>query len=72
MKKTPYVNLQVFGKSRYDVRFTPVENEIQHFINCVENDQEPITGSDHALRVTHVVSHMEHSLKIEEPCTITY
>ena len=27
MKKSPFVNLQVFGKSRYDVRFTPVENE---------------------------------------------
>ena len=27
MKKSPFVNLQVFGKSRYDVRFTPVEND---------------------------------------------
>ena len=52
--------------------FTPVENEIQHFINCIENDQEPITGSDHALRVTHIVNHLEQSLKTQEPCTITY
>ena len=52
--------------------FTPVENEIQHFINCIENNVEPITGSDHSLRVTHVVSHLEQSLKIQEPCTIIY
>ena len=52
--------------------FTPVENEIQHFINCIENNVEPITGSDHALRVTHIVNHLEQSLKIQEPCTITY
>tara|TARA_Y100001937_G_scaffold72560_1_gene98731 strand:+ start:4263 stop:5165 length:903 start_codon:yes stop_codon:yes gene_type:complete len=52
--------------------FTPVENEIQHFINCIENNIEPITGSDHALRVTHIVNYLEQSLKIQEPCTITY
>jgi predicted dehydrogenase len=52
--------------------FTPVENEIQHFINCIENNIEPITGSDHALRVTHIVNHLEQSLKIQEPCTIIY
>tara|TARA_S200002703_G_scaffold122148_1_gene108063 strand:- start:1105 stop:2007 length:903 start_codon:yes stop_codon:yes gene_type:complete len=52
--------------------FTPVENEIQHFINCVEHNVTPITGSDHALRVTHIVNHLEQSLKIKEPCTIIY
>lgn len=52
--------------------FTPVENEIQHFINCIENDLEPKTGSDHSLRVTHVVDHLEQSLKTGKPCTIIY
>ena len=51
---------------------TPVANEIEHFIDCVINKKTPTTGGEHALRVTHIIDHMERSLKIEEPCTIIY
>ena len=38
----------------------------------VINKKNPITGGEHALRLTHIIDHMERSLKIEEPCTIVY
>ena len=43
---------------------SPVQNYIEHFINCVEQGKEPITGKEHAKRVTKVVQMLEESLNV--------
>lgn len=41
----------------------PLKEQLKHFLDCIENDEMPLTGGDEALQVVKVLEHAQKSME---------
>lgn len=58
-------NVIIDNKKYQDIKIDdikPLTEQLKHFLDCIENGKEPLTGGDHALKVIKVLESAQKSL----------